>query len=132
VGLFLSWLQGSFPLLGGYPQNNRQIAETLWWKPPNIVYILLDDVGFGEIGMDELSVIRGYKTPRMSKLLSRFYDSYVESFQLIASSIADLKPIPDLPDTRSLVCEIESQGDDLRRSATRICSLVAIIVCQDS
>ena len=35
-------------------------------KPPNIVYILLDDVGFGEIGMDELSVIRGYKTPNPS------------------------------------------------------------------
>jgi hypothetical protein len=35
-------------------------------KPPNIVYILLDDVGFGEIGMDELSVIRGYKTPNMT------------------------------------------------------------------
>jgi arylsulfatase len=37
-------------------------------KPPNIVYILLDDVGFGEIGMDELSVIRGYKTPNMTNL----------------------------------------------------------------
>ena len=37
-------------------------------KPPNIVYILLDDVGFGEIGMDELSVIRGYKTPNMAAL----------------------------------------------------------------
>jgi arylsulfatase A-like enzyme len=37
-------------------------------KPPNIVYILLDDVGFGEIGMDNLSVIRGYKTPNMSAL----------------------------------------------------------------
>ena len=37
-------------------------------KSPNIVYILLDDVGFGEIGMDELSVIRGYKTPNMSAL----------------------------------------------------------------
>jgi arylsulfatase A-like enzyme len=35
-------------------------------KAPNIVYILLDDVGFGEIGMDELSVIRGYKTPNLS------------------------------------------------------------------
>lgn len=35
-------------------------------KPPNIVYILLDDVGFGEVGMDELSVIRGYETPNMS------------------------------------------------------------------
>ena len=37
-------------------------------KAPNIIYILLDDVGFGEIGMDELSVIRGYKTPHMSAL----------------------------------------------------------------
>ncbi len=37
-------------------------------KPPNIVYILLDDVGFGEIGMDELSVIRGYKTPNITAL----------------------------------------------------------------
>ena len=37
-------------------------------KPPNILYILLDDVGFGEVGMDELSVIRGYKTPNISAL----------------------------------------------------------------
>jgi len=37
-------------------------------KAPNIIYILLDDVGFGEIGMDDLSVIRGYKTPNMSAL----------------------------------------------------------------
>ena len=35
-------------------------------KPPNIIYILLDDVGFGEVGLDELSVIRGYKTPNIS------------------------------------------------------------------
>ncbi len=37
-------------------------------KPPNIVYILLDDLGFGEIGMANLDVIRGYSTPRISKL----------------------------------------------------------------
>lgn len=37
-------------------------------KPPNIVYILLDDVGFGEIGKPDLDVIRGYSTPRISKL----------------------------------------------------------------
>jgi arylsulfatase len=55
--------------------DNKQIDQKLadirkknGGKPPNIVYILLDDVGFGEIGMDDLSVIRGYKTPRMSKL----------------------------------------------------------------
>jgi len=40
-------------------------------KPPNIIYILLDDLGFGEIGMDNLSVIRGYKTPNISALASQ-------------------------------------------------------------
>ena len=53
----------------------------------------------------------------MRKLIGRFYDACAESFQLIANSLADLKPIPDLPETRSLVREIESRGDDLRRSA---------------
>ncbi len=37
-------------------------------KPPNIVYILLDDLGFGEIGMPSLDVIRGYSTSRISAL----------------------------------------------------------------
>jgi arylsulfatase len=37
-------------------------------KAPNIVYILLDDVGFGELGMPELSVVRGYKTPHIDAL----------------------------------------------------------------
>ncbi len=45
-----------------------EIREKNGGKVPNIIYILLDDVGFGEIGMDELSVIRGYKTPNMSAL----------------------------------------------------------------
>ena len=39
-------------------------------KPPNIVFILLDDLGFGEIGMPDLDVIRGYSTPRIAKLAS--------------------------------------------------------------
>ena len=42
-----------------------ELREKNGGKPPNIVYILLDDVGFGEIGMPELSVIRGYKTPNI-------------------------------------------------------------------
>jgi arylsulfatase len=37
-------------------------------KPPNIIYILLDDVGFGELGMPNLSVTRGYKTPALDEL----------------------------------------------------------------
>lgn len=37
-------------------------------KPPNVLYILLDDLGFGEIGMPDLDVIRGYSTPNISAL----------------------------------------------------------------
>ncbi|NQU24039.1 MAG: sulfatase-like hydrolase/transferase [Candidatus Nealsonbacteria bacterium] len=39
-------------------------------KSPNIVYILLDDLGFGEIGMPSLDVIRGYSTPNIDRLAS--------------------------------------------------------------
>jgi arylsulfatase A-like enzyme len=50
---------------------DRQLAELRernGGNPPNIIYILLDDVGFGELGTPELSVIRGYKTPRIDSL----------------------------------------------------------------
>ena len=53
----------------------------------------------------------------LRKLLDRFYDACVDSFQLIANSLAAQQPIPDLPDTSGLVGEIESRADDLRRSA---------------
>ncbi len=45
----------------------KQIRKNNNGKPPNIVYILLDDLGFGEIGMPDLDVIRGYSTPRISE-----------------------------------------------------------------
>jgi arylsulfatase A-like enzyme len=36
-------------------------------KPPNIVYILLDDVGYGEIGTPDLTPSRGYSTPNIDE-----------------------------------------------------------------
>ena len=48
-------------------------------KPPNIVYILIDDMGFGEFGMPELNKIRGGRTPNLDELakegmaFTRFY-----------------------------------------------------------
>ena len=48
-----------------------EIRQKNGGMPPNIVYILLDDVGFGEVGMDEISVIRGYKTPNISAFAKR-------------------------------------------------------------
>jgi arylsulfatase len=60
-----------------WAQEDRQIDAKLagvrakhGGKAPNIVYILLDDLGFGEIGMPSLDVIRGYSTPNIARLES--------------------------------------------------------------
>jgi arylsulfatase len=50
-------------------------------KPPNILYILIDDVGFGDLGIPELNAIRGYKTPAINKFARegmRFARMYTE------------------------------------------------------
>lgn len=36
-------------------------------KPPNILYILIDDIGFGDLGIPELNAIRGYETPNINQ-----------------------------------------------------------------
>jgi arylsulfatase len=48
-------------------------------NPPNIFYILIDDIGFGDLGSETLNSIRGYRTPAINKVaregmrLSRMY-----------------------------------------------------------
>ena len=46
----------------------KEIKKKNGNQAPNIIYILLDDIGFGEIGKPDLDVIRGYSTPRISAL----------------------------------------------------------------
>jgi arylsulfatase len=50
-------------------------------KAPNILYILIDDMGFGDIGIPELNAIRGYETPHINKFSDesvRFARMYTE------------------------------------------------------
>ncbi|SDL76620.1 sulfatase-like hydrolase/transferase [Aliiruegeria lutimaris] len=35
-------------------------------KPPNIISILIDDLGFGDMGIPELNAVRGYQTPNIN------------------------------------------------------------------
>lgn len=44
------------------------LREKSGGQPPNIIYILLDDLGFGDIGMPDFAVTRGYKTPNITRL----------------------------------------------------------------
>ena len=37
-------------------------------KPPNILYILIDDIGFGDLGSKVLNELRGYETPSINKI----------------------------------------------------------------
>lgn len=36
-------------------------------KAPNIIYLLIDDIGFGELGIPELNAVRGYETPNINQ-----------------------------------------------------------------
>ena len=50
-------------------------------KPPNFVYVLVDDLGFGDMGIPELNAIRGYQTPHINEFATesmRFARMYTE------------------------------------------------------
>jgi arylsulfatase len=61
-----------------WAQEDRALDERLeafrknnGGKPPNIFYILIDDIGFGDLGSETLNAIRGYKTPRVAFMTGR-------------------------------------------------------------
>lgn len=62
-------------------QKLAQFRKKNGGNPPNILYILIDDIGFGDLGIPELNAIRGYKTPNINKLADesmRFARMYTE------------------------------------------------------
>ncbi len=62
-------------------QKLAEFRKSNGGKPPNILYILIDDIGYGDMGIPELNSIRGYKTPNINKLADqsmRFSRMYTE------------------------------------------------------
>ena len=37
-------------------------------KRPNILYILIDDMGFGSLGSERMNYVNGYKTPNINQM----------------------------------------------------------------
>jgi len=62
-------------------QKLAEFRKSNGGKSPNILYILIDDIGFGDLGIPELNAIRGYKTPHINKFADesmRFARMYTE------------------------------------------------------
>jgi arylsulfatase A-like enzyme len=62
-------------------QKLTEIRKANGGKRPNIVYILLDDIGYGEIGTPDLTPSRGYSTPNIDAISREgmtFYRMYTE------------------------------------------------------
>jgi arylsulfatase A-like enzyme len=66
--ILLSQHQDKWAAEDNYIDNKlKKIQQENDGKRPNIIYILIDDVGFGEFGNPLLNKVRGYETPYINK-----------------------------------------------------------------
>ena len=91
------------------PGNDQQHTQALIESIEYLVLRLASVVHFRQQSVEAL------EEPQR-KQLEPGYDACIESLQLISNSLAELQPIPDLPDTTSLLRDVESRGDDLSQS----------------
>ena len=87
IGLLATGVQAAEPLIHdaeyyilakqhgeAWAKEDKALEQTLadfrkknGGKPPNIFYILIDDIGFGDLGSETLNMVRGYKTPSINQ-----------------------------------------------------------------
>ena len=92
------------------PGNDQQQTQALIESIEYLVLRLASAVHFRQQSVEALD-------EDLLKQLRPVYDACIESLQVMSNSLADLKPIPELPDSISLMRELESRGDALRQPA---------------
>jgi hypothetical protein len=94
------------------PENNLAQTQALI---ESIEYLVLRLASAVHVRQQSVEIL----DEQQLKQLRPVYDACIESLQMISNALAELKPIPQLPDTRSLIRELESHDDDLRQPAAR-------------
>ena len=79
---------------------------------------LIESIEHAALRLDALEHVRRHSAGTLAEsqrqTLQRLHDACIESFQMIANSIGDKKPVQALPATGSLVDDLESKAEDVR------------------
>jgi hypothetical protein len=94
------------------PGNDRQQTQALIGS---IEYLVLRLASAVHVRQQSLEL----RDEPLRMLLGRIYKSCIDSLQLISNALDEQRPVPDLPDTDSLIREVESREAELRQSVAR-------------
>jgi hypothetical protein len=121
VGTHLQQWQGTLKQLQTWSSaiNYKRLPENTLAQTQALIesieYLVLRLVSAVHVRQQSVEIL----DEQQLKQLRPVYDACIESLQVISNALAELKPIPELPDTGSLIRELESHGDDLRQPAAR-------------
>ena len=94
------------------PKNDRQQTQALI---ESIEYLVLRLTSLVHVRQQSLDLPDG----QLREQLVRIYDACIDSLQTISSALDAQRPIPDLPDTESLIRDVESREAGLSQSVAR-------------
>jgi len=91
------------------PGNDRQQTKALI---ESIEYLMLRLTSAVHVRQQSLD----FPHEPLREQLGHIYNTCIDSLQMISNALAEQRPIPDLPDSESLIREVESRQADLRQA----------------
>jgi len=90
-------------------KNDRQQTQALI---ESIEYLVLRLTSLVHVRQQSFDLPDG----QLREILGRIYETCIDSLQMISNALAEQRPVPDLPDSESLIREVESSEADLRQT----------------
>ena len=94
------------------PGNDRQQTQALIESIEFLVLRLASAVHVRQQSLE-------FPDEKLHKQLGRIYNICIESLQLFSNALDEQRPVPDLPETESLIRDVKSREAELRQSVAR-------------